>query len=133
MKTRLSYVLLVALTCFSVEAFSQVQVALGIKAGPNFANLDVNSSASTNYNNRTGFHGGAFFLFKASKVGVQPEILFSRQGSKFTFNSQKLESNFDYINIPVMIKLYTVAGINLQFGPQISFLSSAGGQAIGTL
>lgn len=106
-------------------AMSQVQLAVGIKAGPNFAKINTDASAMENYENRTGFHGGAFVLIKATKIGVQPEVIFSQQGSKVTINSQDYESNFNYINIPLIIKLYTVAGINLQAGPQFGFVSSA--------
>jgi hypothetical protein len=130
MNKKLLYLTVVALIVFSSASIAQVQFAVGLKAGPNFAKLDVNSDVNANYKNRTGWHGGAFVLIKATKFGVQPELLFSKQGSKFTVNSTDYESNFDYISIPVMLKLYTVAGINLQIGPQISFLSSAGGTAI---
>jgi len=104
-------------------AFAQMQFALGIKGGPNFANIDTKSSAGENYKNRTGFHAGAFALFKFTKVGIQPELLFSKQGSNIQFNSADVEANFDYINIPIILKLYTVAGINIQIGPQFGFLS----------
>lgn len=107
----------------TVFAFSQAQFAIGIKGGPNFANLDV-SSPGTSYKNRTGWHGGAFLLLKAGKIGVQPEFIFSQQGSKMRFDATDLNSNFEYINIPVMLKLYTVAGINLQLGPQFGFLTN---------
>ncbi|MBL0743457.1 porin family protein [Chryseolinea lacunae] len=40
-------------------------------------------------------------------------------------NTQDFDANFSYINIPVIVKLYTVAGINLQAGPQFGFLSKA--------
>lgn len=108
-----------------IEANAQVGVAVGIKAGPNFAKINADESANQNYKNRTGFHGGAFVLIKASKIGVQPEILFSQQGSKLEINTEDYEANFNYINIPIMVKLYTVAGINLQVGPQFGFLSLA--------
>lgn len=111
-------------------ATAQVQFSVGLKGGPNFSKLDVNSSPVDNYKNRAGFHGGAFMLIKISKIGIQPEVLFSKQGSNFSFNGSDYKSNFDYINIPVMLKLYTVAGINLQLGPQIGFLANAGGDAI---
>ncbi len=116
---------------FVNQAQAQAQFAVGIKGGPNFANLDVNSSVSNNYKNRTGFHAGAFALIKLTKIGIQPELLFSRQGSNFQFNSSDGEANFDYINIPIILKLYTVAGINLQMGPQFGFLS--GGQVKSTI
>lgn len=119
----------VLIVCFVLlagqQAYSQAQVAIGIKAGPNFATLDTKSSASENYKNRTGFHGGAFVLIKAAKIGVQPEVIFSQQGSKVRINSEDFESNFSYVNIPIMLKLYTVAGINIQAGPQFGFVTNA--------
>jgi hypothetical protein len=110
-------------SALAYAAQAQAQFAVGIKGGPNFAKLDANAGAYDNYKNRTGFHGGAFALIKLTKVGIQPEVIFSKQGSKYQFNSQDLESNFDYINIPIILKLYTVAGINIQAGPQFGFLS----------
>lgn len=107
------------------QTYAQMQLAVGIKAGPNFANIDTKASAGSNYKNRTGFHGGAFVLIKATKIGIQPEIIFSQQGSKVQVNSQNFESNFSYVNIPVIIKLYTVAGINIQAGPQFGFVTNA--------
>ena len=106
------------------QAFAQAQFAIGIKAGPNFATIDTKSTPGTNYKNRAGFHGGAFVLVKAAKFGIQPEIIFSQQGSKVEINSQDLESNFSYINIPIIVKLYTVAGINIQAGPQFGFVTN---------
>lgn len=120
--------LILLLAIASISAYSQAQFALGIKGGLNFANLDVTSAGSA-YSSRTGYHGGAFFLVKLGKIGIQPEILFSKQGATASFNGQDLKSNYDYINIPVIFKLYTVAGINLQVGPQIGFL--AGGDQEG--
>jgi hypothetical protein len=117
----------VALFAFSATtAFSQAQFSIGVKAGPNFANIDTKSSPGENYKNRTGFHGGAFALIKLSKIGIQPEILFSQQGTKVSFDQTDIEANYNYFNIPVIVKLYTIAGINLQVGPQFGFV--AGGE-----
>lgn len=108
-------------------SYAQVQVALGIKAGPNFANIDTKSSIGENYNNRTGFHAGAFALFKLTKIGIQPELLFSQQGSTVEIDGKDFESNFSYVNIPVMLKFYLIGGLNLQAGPQFGFLTKAKG------
>ncbi len=116
----LAFLMIVAVT-----GYSQVQVALGIKAGPNFAKLDTKADPGESYKSRTGFHGGAFALFKLTKIGIQPEILFSQQGTKVEFNGGDIESNYNYINIPIIIKLYLAAGLNLQAGPQIGFASKA--------
>jgi hypothetical protein len=109
---------------FAIAAYSQTEVSIGLKAGPNFANLNTDASLSANYKNRTGFHGGAFALFKFGKVGLQPELILSQQGSKVTVNAQDFDANYTYFNIPVIVKLYTVAGINIQVGPQFGFLAS---------
>jgi hypothetical protein len=119
----------VVVMCFilvaSQQAYSQVQLAIGIKAGPNFANINTDKTVGENYKNRTGFHGGAFVLIKATKIGIQPEVIFSQQGSKVKINSENFESNFSYVNIPIILKLYTVAGLNLQAGPQFGFITKA--------
>src|SRR4030095_11593721 len=67
---------------------------------------------------------GAYTLFKLGKIGIQPEVLFSQQGSTVHVDTQDFDANYSYVNIPVILKLYTVAGINLQLGPQFGFLAS---------
>jgi len=115
----------VAFVLISTCAMAQ-EVAIGIKAGPNFAKLDANSTIASNYSSRTGWHAGAFVQFKGEKIAFQPEVIFSQQGSKFDYSgSPDLESNFSYVNIPLIFKLYTIAGLNLQVGPQIGFLTKA--------
>lgn len=124
MKKIALFLVFVGIIAFANQANGQAQFALGIKAGPNFAKVDVNDPDAT-WKGRTGFHGGAFALIKLTKIGIQPELLFSQQGSKVKFNSQDYDANFSYVNIPVILKLYTVAGINLQAGPQFGFLTTA--------
>jgi len=119
-------ILALLLTGLSLYSFAQAKFAIGLKGGPNFANIDTEAGADENYNNRTGFHLGAFMLLRGERVGFQPEILFSQQGSSFKYSgSPDLKANFSYVNIPLVVKLYTVAGINLQVGPQIGLLTSA--------
>jgi len=106
-------------------AFAQ-EFAIGIKGGPNFANINTQASLADNYDSRTGFHLGGFVLFRGEKVGIQPEVLFSQQGTTLKYSgSPDIKTNFSYVNIPVVVKLYTIAGLNLQVGPQFGFLTSA--------
>lgn len=125
-KTKLALIAIVFLGAAS-GAFAQTQFAVGIKGGPNFANIDTKATAGENYDNRTGWNAGAFMLIRGERIGFQPEVLFSQQGSKFKYStaSPSLKQNFSYVNIPLILKLYTVAGINLQVGPQIGLLTSA--------
>lgn len=104
---------------------AQVQVALGLKAGVNLSKLNTDD-AETNTDNITGFHGGAFALFKLTKIGIQPEFLFSQQGSKIDdVDLGKEDLKMSYVTIPVMLKFYLAAGFNIQAGPQFGFLNSA--------
>ncbi len=129
-KIIVSSIALVALV--SSYSFAQVKFELGLKGGLNFAALNnvSTSSVQTTYGNRTGYHFGAYALIKLTKIGIQPELLFSRQGQNFTVNNKDYSSNFDYIAIPIMLKLYIAGGLNLQAGPQFGFLSSAKGDLI---
>ena len=117
-------------------AFSQAEVALGLKGGINLSSINSGSGGSSaitsTYDSRSGYHFGAYALFKFTKIGIQPEILFSKQGHEVTFNSQKLTSNYNYIAIPVILKFYLVGGLNLQAGVQIGFLGSATGDTFTT-
>lgn len=124
MKKLLVIVCLISTVGFLQRANAQAQFAIGVKGGLNFANLDISQGAS-NADNRTGFHGGAFGLIKISKIGIQPEIIFSKQGSKFDVSTSDVEANFDYINVPIILKLYLVAGLNLQAGPQFGFTTTS--------
>lgn len=106
-------------------SYAQSSLSIGIKAGPNFSKLDGTKSLGETYENRTGWHGGAFVLIKVGKVGIQPELLYSQQGATIKVNQRDLKANYSYVNVPVIVKLYTIAGINLQVGPQFGFVANA--------
>jgi hypothetical protein len=115
---------IVSFFLLSLSANAQASIGIGVKGGLNFAKLD-GSSAGAAYNSRTGYHAGAYVRVKLSKIAIQPEVIFSKQGTTVSFSGKNLQANYDYINIPVLLKLYTVAGINLQVGPQFGFLAGA--------
>ena len=119
-----SILISLGLLIISAVSYGQVQVAVGLKGGLNLSKLDISQGAS-NVDNSTGFHAGAFVLAKVAFIGIQPEVLFSKQGSSYTVNTTNYEANYDYINVPIMLKFYLPAGLNLQIGPQFGFLSSS--------
>jgi hypothetical protein len=120
MKSKIILVVLI-LSGISFTGFSQAQLAIGLKGGLNLSKFDIHENAASNVNNRTGYHGGIFALVKIASFGIQPEVLFSKQGTNFTYNSTNYKANFDYINVPVMLKLYLPLGLNIQAGPQFGF------------
>ncbi len=124
MKTiKIFIVLLISVIAIN-QTQAQVQASLGIKGGVNFASLDVTNAQAT-WDGRTGYHIGAFALFKVTAFAIQPELIFSQQGSTVKFNGQDFDANFSYVNVPVIAKFYLPLGLNLQLGPQFGFLTSA--------
>jgi Outer membrane protein beta-barrel domain len=113
-KTILLFLGIVAINCIS---FGQ-RIDIGIKGGVSFSKLEI---PDVNTSNKTGYHLGAYSLFKFGKLGLQPEIIFSQQGSKVELGDWDTK----YINIPIILKFYLGAGFNLQAGPQFGFLNKA--------
>jgi len=107
-------------------ALAQASVSLGLKGGLNFANLNTTSVGAA-FDSRTGYHAGAFLNVKLTKIAIQPEVIFSQQGSTVNISGTNIESNFSYVNIPILLKFYLIGGLNLQAGPQFGFLTSATG------
>ena len=111
------------LAIFSFTSMNAQGAKFGAKAGLNFANF---SGDITENKMLTGFHVGAFVELELSeKIILQPELLFSTQGTKFEESGFSADFDVNYINIPVMFKYAVAEGFNLEAGPQIGFLLSA--------
>ena len=124
----------IILTAVAVFAFGFTyaqKAEFGIKGGLNIANQNFSGDGAPSPSSLIGFHVGGFVEIKiADKFSIQPELLYSTQGSKFdmivdidgtdynTENTIKLA----YINIPVMFKYYATEKFSLEAGPQIGFL-----------
>lgn len=116
-------------------AFANAQeVKYGIKGSVNLSNFSGDTDG-LDLQSKVGFNAGGFVEIKLSdKFGIQPEILFSTQGTKAKAEGVEIEGNFyngevcfnlSYINVPVMFKYYAVDKLNIEVGPQIGFLTSA--------
>ena len=91
----------------------------------NLQNEKIITIAETS-GSRTGLHIGGVAEFKLSETfSVQPELLYSMQGSKEDFEGIEVENKFDYLNIPIMAKYYLMEGLSIEAGPQVGFLMSA--------
>lgn len=125
--------LLISALFLSVTLMAQTdKVKLGVKAGLNLSSLSFDES-ELNSSNKTGFTAGVMVEIPLTKnFSLQPELLYSQQGSKSSFfdsdvtNSQyKSTITLNYLNIPVMLKYYVLKGLSLQAGPQIGILLKA--------
>ena len=117
----------------SASAIAQDQkVKLGIKAGLNLATLTFDES-ELDSSSKAGFAAGVMIeIPMTKKISIQPEIMYSQQGTKTSFSdSDVTNSNYEstiklnYLNIPVMLKYYVIEGLSVQAGPQIGILLKA--------
>ena len=70
---------------------SQAQVQYGLKAGANFYTFGGDEVENEDLNSKFGLHIGGLVNFSVSeKFKVQPEIVFSIQGSKQTDGTDEL-------------------------------------------
>lgn len=108
------------------------KIKLGVKAGLNISNLTYDEN-ELDSSNKTGFTAGFMVeIPMANKFSLQPELLYSQQGTKTSFSDDEVtNSNYkgtiklNYINIPVMLKYYVIEGLSIQAGPQIGILLKA--------
>ena len=111
------------LAIFSFTSVNAQGAKFGAKAGINFANF---TGDLTENKVLTGFHIGAFVELELSEALIlQPELLFSTQGTKFEESGVSFDFNANYVILPVMFKYAVAEGFNLEAGPQIGFLLSA--------
>ena len=96
---------------------------------------------------RISFNIGGYYTFMISdKFGLQPELVYSGQGTKFAATTYETVIGFDpstgapimgtvespevvfalnYLNIPIMAKYYFSESFSVLAGPQIGILMSA--------
>ncbi|RKR11158.1 outer membrane protein with beta-barrel domain [Flavobacterium sp. 90] len=109
-----------------VFGFANAQsTRFGVKGGLNVSNF---TGYEQDVKSLIGFHVGGFAEIKvAKKFAVQPEFLYSTQGT--TIEGFDGDSNttvkVNYLNIPILGKYYITDAFSVEAGPQIGFLLSA--------
>ena len=84
-------------------------------------------------NAKAGFQIGGFVEYKPSKlIGLSAEVLYSEQGAenKITIiggssTTYKNTTKLNYLDIPILFKIYPVGGFSINVGVQPGFLLSA--------
>jgi hypothetical protein len=112
----------IVITSFYGSQFIHAQnIAFGVKAGVNLASMNSDNSVAS-YHQQFGYQAGLFLRAKLHKIGFQPEVLLSKQEVLKANYSEKIEESFTYLNIPIMLKYYPIARLNVQLGPQFGLL-----------
>jgi opacity protein-like surface antigen len=118
----------IILSAIAVMAFgftNAQSTRFGVKGGLNLSTVvggDVEDTKSL-----VGFHVGGFAEIKVvEKFFIQPELLYSAQGTKFDGPfGEDFDTKLNYLNIPVLAKYYIVEKFSVEAGPQLGILLSA--------
>lgn len=106
-------------------------IKYGFKVGANFSNMSNDMSFDPVFSMGTGFRAGALVNFHwgqrtASSLpgtglwGLQPEVLYTNQVVKSDGGNIKL----NYLQVPVMLKVYPTTSLSFEIGPEFSYLLS---------
>jgi hypothetical protein len=119
-----AFTLILAIAFSLIQSFGQISI--GVKGGLNLSN--VKNIGSANNKTRLGFNSGLITeIAVGKKFIIQPELLYSIKGFKFTpttFNSGGTLS-FNYVSFPLLSGYRITDNFIILLGPEFSFLTSA--------
>lgn len=110
---------------------STLAVKYGVKAGLNMSTMSNDMLFDPNFSMGIGFRVGALVNLHWGKRtanslngtglwGVQPEIIYSNQVVKSDGGDVKM----NYIQVPIMLKVYPTSALSFEVGPEFSYLLS---------
>lgn len=125
----LAMVVLIAVSQFGFgqdESSPTSSFRFGVKGGVNFSTVTGDDFDSPDA--RTSFHVGALAEFPIlNHFSLQVEGIYSSQGFESEFSgfgggaNDNIEYQLDYINVPVLAKIYLLDGFSVEAGPQFGF------------
>jgi len=131
MKTTFALLILFLST---LTTFAQ-ETQYGLKAGANYSN-HTGDTFIFEYDAKVGFYAGGFVNIPINQnFKIQPELLFSLQGTKYTSGLEMNSSQGDPISgdfvsrvneftlvLPVMAQYYITNSFYMEAGPQLDFI-----------
>ena len=108
-------------------SISQAQMLkFGVKGGLNFANYTGGEISGVDFKTITSYHAGVVMELKVfENFAIQPELLYSTQGSELEGLGEQVKNELGYLSLPVLAKFYLTSNkLSLELGPQASFLVS---------
>ncbi|MBO3270146.1 MULTISPECIES: porin family protein [Hymenobacter] len=101
----------------------------GVKGGFNLTNVhgDDKGGIPARENLNT-FHAGVYAQFGlSSKVAIQPELLYSRQGYRYDQTqggtTEQRVNRLDYLKVPVLLTYNFLDNVSVHVGPQVALLT----------
>ena len=144
MKTKLF--LLISVSFFIVSNFKMKaqEVNYGVKAGLNYSNFKTSNTGRLDFEYKFLFNAGIYAEIPINeKFKIQPELLYSAQGSKVFLDESNViggpnpsdpvisgsesewKYSFDYLLLPIMLEFNFYKGFFIAAGPQLGYLISS--------
>jgi hypothetical protein len=102
-------VILVALVVVALVP-QTLSAGVGIKGGYSWSKFSLKSSEPPPF--AFGYLpyavGGLYFNINLGLLSVQPEVLYTRMGAKYEVGADSLQYRFEYVQVPVLIKLNVI-------------------------
>lgn len=110
---------------------SQLSIKYGVKAGVNMSTMSNGMSFDPGFGMGIGFRAGVMANFHWGQrtanslpgtgwIGLQPELMYSYQ----TVKSDGGDIKMNYIQLPVMLKVYPISRLGVEVGPEFNYLMS---------
>ena len=126
MKTRILTISMIFCAFLSINAQDDTNTNtsnFGIKGGYNLAAVSFDEDSETGQ--RHGFHIGFYGeSFLTESIALQVELMYSQQGYEIEDNGGTFTQKLDYINMPLMFKMYPDDNFFLEVGPQVGLAIS---------
>ena len=115
--------LLVVLVALAVVAVvpQTLGAGVGIKGGYSWSRFTLSDPPPFTLDNLSYFVGGLYFDINMGFLSLQPEVLYTRMGAKYEEAGDSLQYRFDYIQVPVLLKINIIPA-----GPIRPFIAAGG-------
>ncbi|RZJ66034.1 MAG: PorT family protein [Flavobacterium sp.] len=114
--------------CTIAAHAQEKKVRFGVKGGLNVATQKIEELGSIDQESKIGFHVGGVVEFAFTEnLSLQPEVVYSKQGTTLEDAGEKIDFHVDYVNVPIVFKYNNlgVKGFGVGIGPQVGFLVNA--------
>lgn len=104
-------------------ALAQKTFTFGPKVGIDYTNY---WGKGAEHGGQLNYQAGLFMEYRfTDRLSVAPEVVFAAQGGKYEIKKSndyyKEADHINYINVPVMLKIYVIPELSIDLGPQVGF------------
>lgn len=126
--------LLLAALCITTYASAGLtpKFKFGLKAGLDYQSNDFNSTLSSSIkdfdiHSNSGWFAGAMADISWGKLGVHPEVIYSRNSFAIAGADGRLKTN--RVEVPVLLNYNLLGVLNINAGPRFCIMDDASGES----